>query len=290
MPSFTATRRRAIGCVGRRHGSAPMEALSFVPKYPVLGHLIAASGLLGVPLAIRALALKGGPTGSRLAAFVGLLLALAITVLTLLKGNNLFVWHVIGMAGAVFGLQPAAIHSVLAKQSFGDAATRASRVKDHKLLQGAVMGLVTGGFFAIYLNKPAGFPGKHFMSVHSLVGLAAIYLMLWNMVHGIYRQGSPLAPKLNWASRLHRTAGSCALTLSVVAAVLGLFNRTPVVDWEQRPIRFSLPATWSQMGGWAVSTHGAGLTWAFIGAALLVLVLLLPGRGKPVVIPSQKRK
>uniref|UniRef100_A0A7S1W0N3 Cytochrome b561 domain-containing protein n=1 Tax=Alexandrium catenella TaxID=2925 RepID=A0A7S1W0N3_ALECA len=267
-----------------------MEALSFVPKYPLLGHALAASALLGVPMAVRALVVEGGPARTRLAAALGLALATALTVLTLLKGNNLFVWHVIGMAGAVFGLQPAAIHSILAKHSFTDASRRASRATDHKLLQIAVIGSVGAAFLAIYLNKPAGFPGKHFMSVHSLVGLVAILLMLGNAAHGAYRQGSPLAPKLNWVSRLHRVAGTCAFCFSVLAAVLGFFNRTAVVDWEQRPIRFSLPPTWNQMGGWAASTHGVGLAWAFIGTSLVILGLMLGGRGAPVKAPSHKRK
>mmetsp|Transcript_93974 Transcript_93974/g.292614 ORF Transcript_93974/g.292614 Transcript_93974/m.292614 type:complete len:298 (-) Transcript_93974:108-1001(-) len=268
-----------------------MEALLFVPKYPELSYLLWIPGLLGVPLVLRALVRHGGPVRTRLAALVGIILATTLTVLTLSKGNNLFVWHVIGMGGAVFGLQPAAVHSVLAKHSFSDSASRVSRVQDHKLLQIALAPAVAAGFLAIYLNKPAGFPGKHFMSVHSLVGLAAMALMLWNLAHAAYRQGSPFAPKLNWVSRLHRVTGACAFVLSTCAAILGLFNRTAVVDWEQRPVRFSLPDTWYQMGGWSKTTHGPELTWAFIASALLVLVLLLlPGKGAPAKAPSKKRQ
>ena len=33
--------------------------------------------------------------------------------------------------------------------------------------------------------------------------------------------------------------------------MLGLFNRTVVVDWAVASPKFSLPEGWSEMGGWA---------------------------------------
>lgn len=201
-----------------------------------------------------------------------------ISSLTLLKGNTLFVWHVIGMSVAVFAFQPAALHSMLARRSFSDSEVRKTKVRDHKFLQLASASAIAGGFSAIYLNKPAGFPGKHFMSAHSLVGVVAMTLMSGNMIHAAYRQGQPLRPQLLWASRAHRVLGTLAFVSAFIATLLGLYNRTPVVDWTVSPIRFSLPDTWSKMDGWSMSTHGTGLTWAFIVIALFLLaMMLLPG-------------
>merc|ERR1712113_946454 len=113
--------------------------------------------------------------------FLGLALSIAVTALTLRKGNNLFVWHVIGMSLAVFAFQPAALHCILARRSAGAAEARHLLIHRHKLLQFAVTGAALAGFLAIYLNKPPGFPGKHFSSVHSMVGLTGLLLLLFNV-------------------------------------------------------------------------------------------------------------
>eukprot|EP00446_Apocalathium_sp_SHHI-4_P036417 CAMPEP_0177311664 /NCGR_PEP_ID=MMETSP0368-20130122/10477_1 /TAXON_ID=447022 ORGANISM="Scrippsiella hangoei-like, Strain SHHI-4" /NCGR_SAMPLE_ID=MMETSP0368 /ASSEMBLY_ACC=CAM_ASM_000363 /LENGTH=286 /DNA_ID=CAMNT_0018770673 /DNA_START=23 /DNA_END=879 /DNA_ORIENTATION=+ len=215
--------------------------------------------------------------------FHGLGLTVTIASLTLKQGNSLFVWHVIAMSLGVLVFQPAALHSILARHSFKDPETRKARVMDHKLLQMAVMGSVAVGFLAIFLNKPAGFPGRHFMSVHSLVGLFALALMGWNILDAGYRQGSPFAPKLLWVSWLHRSMGTLAFTCALLAVMLGFFNRTAIVDWAAEPIVFSLPDSWHEMDGWAMNTHGEKATWMFIGATVLLLAnMLVPGGARVV--------
>lgn len=268
-----------------------MEHLNFVPTYPALGYVIAGSSLVGLPLALVALLSNGGSTRTRLSTFVGLALAAAIAALTLQKGNNLFVWHVIGMSLAVFAFQPAALHCILARRSFTDVETRTSKVKQHKFLQLALVSCASAGFLAIYLNKPPGFPGKHFSSVHSMTGLAGLLLMGFNVAQAAYLQGSPLNPKLLWVSFFHRAAGTLALLASLSAATLGFYNRTPIVDWTAPEIRFSLPDTWKEMNGWAVSTHGSALAWTFIGCTLFImLVVLFPGEVAIIKTAKGKKK
>mmetsp|Transcript_25205 Transcript_25205/g.71061 ORF Transcript_25205/g.71061 Transcript_25205/m.71061 type:complete len:270 (-) Transcript_25205:85-894(-) len=267
-----------------------MEAINFVPKYPVIGYVLAPCIVVGSLCVLKALLCSSRPANTLLATLVGLALTLQIAVLTLMKGNNLFSWHVIGMSIGVIGFGPAAIHSVLARHASTDVGTRTSLTRNHKVLQICAVGTMVSGFFAIYLNKPPGFPGKHFMSVHSLVGLLALALMCGNLLDAGLRQGSILAPKLNWVSWLHRFSGKCAYTASICAVVLGLYNRTPVVDWGVTPITFALPKEWSQMAGWSLTTHGAGLTWAFIGQAALILVLLMVGGRAPAKVGKKGKK
>mmetsp|Transcript_125915 Transcript_125915/g.352573 ORF Transcript_125915/g.352573 Transcript_125915/m.352573 type:complete len:267 (+) Transcript_125915:56-856(+) len=252
-----------------------MEALNFVPNQPIVGYVLAASLVVGAPVLLKTLLSGGGPLLSRLASIHGVTLITALTLLSLKKGNSLFVWHVIGMGIAVFALQPAAIHAVLSRHSAKDAEARKSKVMDHKFLQVAVVGCVVAGFLAIFLNKPAGFPGKHFQSIHSLVGLLGMSLMFLNIVHASWRQGSPIAPKLLWTSVLHRTMGTLAFIASLSAAALGLFNRTVVVDWAQAPVQFYRPHDWHIMAGWAKNTHGEPTAWAFIGGVGLLLGMML---------------
>mmetsp|Transcript_50448 Transcript_50448/g.117754 ORF Transcript_50448/g.117754 Transcript_50448/m.117754 type:complete len:282 (+) Transcript_50448:139-984(+) len=254
------------------------QALDFVPTYPIIGYLLAGSCALASPWLLLTVFRSGGPSRSWLAMVLGIVLAATIARLTLLQQQNLFVWHVIGMSIAVFALQPAALHSVLAQKSFATKKDRECRVWAHKILQTSACGCMGAALAAIYLNKPAGFPGKHFMSIHSLVGLAAIGLMVANMLQAAFMQGSPFKPKLQWKSWLHRFLGTSAFVLSFAAAVLGFYNRTAVVDWAASPIKFSLPETWSTMAGWSFDLHGMKWTWVFIGSAVCILLLLLdPG-------------
>mmetsp|Transcript_68366 Transcript_68366/g.198146 ORF Transcript_68366/g.198146 Transcript_68366/m.198146 type:complete len:275 (+) Transcript_68366:80-904(+) len=252
-----------------------MEALSFVPNQPVVSYILAGSLLVGVPVFAKTISSAGGPLLTRLASVHGLTLVLALSLLSLQKGNSLFIWHVIGMGVAVLALQPAALHAILSKHSAKDPEKRKSKVMEHKLLQISVLGCVVAGFLAIFLNKPAGFPGKHFQSVHSLVGLFAIALMGFNMLHAAYRQGNPIAPKLLWVSVLHRTVGTLAFSASLVAVILGLFNRTVVVDWATKPVQFHRPQDWYVMSGWAKNTHGDAKAWMFIGGTGMLLGMMM---------------
>mmetsp|Transcript_48836 Transcript_48836/g.105254 ORF Transcript_48836/g.105254 Transcript_48836/m.105254 type:complete len:277 (+) Transcript_48836:169-999(+) len=256
-----------------------MPSFDFVPGFPLLASALVFAGVTGGPSLLRALWLSGGTLRSKMSIWHGVGLTITIAALTLKKGNNLFAWHVIGMCVGILIFQPAALHSILARHSFKDADTRKARTFDHKLLQTAVVISVTVGFLAIFFNKPAGFPGKHFMSVHSLVGATALGFMALNMLDAMYRQGAnPLKPKLTWVSNLHRSTGTIAFVLALVAIMLGLYNRTPVVDWAVQPIQFSLPSSWYQMDGWSKNTHGEMLTWLFIVSALVLLLnMLSPG-------------
>lgn len=254
-----------------------MDYIGFVPQYPALGYVISACSIVGLQLALTTLFSEGGSGRTRAATFLGLALSITVTALTLRKGNNLFVWHVIGMSLAVFAFQPAALHCILARRSAG-AEARKSLINRHKFLQFAVTGAALAGFLAIYLNKPPGFPGKHFSSVHSMVGLTGLLLLSFNVAQAAYSQGNPLKPKLMWVSRIHRAAGTSAHLCMLAAACLGFYNRTVIVDWTTTPVRFSLPETWREMNGWATSTHGPVLAWLFIACAIFILlVVIFPG-------------
>uniref|UniRef100_A0A6U9E758 Cytochrome b561 domain-containing protein n=1 Tax=Zooxanthella nutricula TaxID=1333877 RepID=A0A6U9E758_9DINO len=253
-----------------------LQALNIVPKYPALGYLLLCAVALGAPFVLKALLTSGGPRLTRVATLHGCAMAAVLAYMSVpFMGTNLFVWHVIGMSLGVFAFQPAALHSILAKHSSRTVEARKSKARDHKMLQMASCGCMLAGFFAIFLNKPPGFPGMHFMTVHSLVGLTALSLMAWNALHGAYRQGNPIFPKLLWASWIHRATGTLAFVSAMLAAALGLFNRTVVVDWAAAPITFSLPEMWNRMDGWAHTNLGEPTTLIFIGGILFLMGMML---------------
>mmetsp|Transcript_52974 Transcript_52974/g.140842 ORF Transcript_52974/g.140842 Transcript_52974/m.140842 type:complete len:182 (-) Transcript_52974:84-629(-) len=145
-------------------------------------------------------------------------------------------------------------------------------------------------FFAIFLNKPQEFPGVHFQSVHSLVGLGALLLFTYNLLDAAYRQGAnPIKPKLTWISVIHRNAGLFAYFLGFFAVILGLYNRVAVVDWRKWPLEFTLPAGWKDMGGWGTKTHGQDATVVYIAISGLVLIMMLSS-SRPIIEESRKKQ
>lgn len=262
-----------------------------VPQYPILGYVLGGAALVGVPSALQAFFTRG-PKRSKVAVIIGMGLTgfIGYTALTEM-GNVLFVWHVIGMIFAIFTLQPCAVHMIHSRKSETDPDRRLKRVKSHKNLQIASMIAATVGFLAVFLNKPAGFPGKHFMSVHALVGLLGLCLMALNITHSAIKQGNPFKPKVMWTSFLHRFLGSFAFVACITAACLGMYNRTVVIDWEARPLTFSIPETWWVMEGWGRKVMGAWYTQSVIsGAMFLIPLMLWPGKAPPPKAPKATAK
>lgn len=242
------------------------------------GLVLAFAAMISIPSVLQAVFARG-PQRTKLAIILGLGVTGFITYKTLKEmGMVLFVWHVLGMALAIFALQPCALHMILCRKSETDAAKRTKRVKAHKNLQIAAFVAATVGFLAVFLNKPAGFPGKHFTSVHGLVGLCGLLLMVINHLQAAIMQGNPIKPKMMWVSSVHRSLGSLTFVVCIIAASLGLYNRTVVVDWEATPLNFSLPDEYMKFEGWGTKNLGYQQTvWTISIVLFLLPNMLFPG-------------
>lgn len=207
---------------------------------------------------------------------LGVSLALVLSTAALLKGNSLFAWHVIGMSFGAFVFQAAGYNAILAKNWTFDFSQRQALVTDHRNLMIASSLAMIVGFSTIYLNKAVGFPGKHFTSVHSWFGSAALTAMICSFTNGLYQQGSPMRPVKIWVSSVHRKFGKTSFLLVSLSAVSGLYNRTVILDWQATPIKLAIPDGWHKMGGWAMGTGGPVFVSVTIICVLALLAIYLP--------------
>jgi hypothetical protein len=200
------------------------------------------------------------------------LLGLSLTAATVARADLSlkFAWHPISMVLATQLLMPLASEVIIARQE----EPLPKRGK-YGMVHGCVMLLalaVAGiGVQAIYSNKPAGFPGVHFQTLHALCGLAALAAMLAASGRAEVRNlqlKQMIAPR--WSDKLHRQAGNISVSLSTVAVLTGLYNRLPLVDWSSMSLLGS--TSWFAMGGWSYATHGSAATVAWLVLALVALL------------------
>ena len=142
------------------------------------------------------------------------------------QAQSLFAWHPICMALGMLWLFTEAWLAIRARRGL-KGAERLFQVKLHFVLVTLATLLGSLGFRAIYANKAnAGKP--HFTSYHGKAGLAAMVLMWCNFLHGVFVRGGgggAAAPSwFQWRSSLHRTLGTVAFFVSLLAVGLGLVS------------------------------------------------------------------
>jgi hypothetical protein len=223
----------------------------------------------------------------------------------LFEPSALFAWHPISMLAGTALFFPSSLDAVVMRFSSRDRRERVLLILVHAALQGCAAAVLSLGFTAIYLNKPAG---GHFLTLHSLVGLAALVACALNFTGGFLNslgvgKKSKAAKRKNsatscdvqsndsslqqwvvlfqrrlefalvWRDAEHRNLGSAAFLLLLGATATGLYNKVIL-----------LPEGWG--GGWdhdsrlKVATPSAewlspGGTWSYsvLGHAGVCLML-----------------
>ena len=112
--------------------------------------------------------------------------------------------------------------SVIEKNFLQSPDERKKLVFLHALLQFASVGCLGLGFASVYYHKPAG---KHFMTLHGLVGLAAIFLSCANLLYACLKSVVSFRLFKLWSDGFHRALGNTAFLLCILACALGLFNK-----------------------------------------------------------------
>lgn len=137
--------------------------------------------------------------------------------------ESLFSWHPISMLAATACVYPAAFDAVTMRFQAKGVAERRRLLAIHACLQLAAAAVLCVGFAAIYLNKP---PGKHFLTLHSWVGAAAIASCVTNTLYGVAKSERFLQlPRLQWTDEGHCTLGYVSFVALIVACKLGLYNK-----------------------------------------------------------------
>eukprot|EP00466_Bigelowiella_natans_P003736 jgi/Bigna1/84031/fgenesh1_pg.120_\ len=168
-------------------------------------------------------------TVNTLAAVVGATTCFALGAIALLtKGSSLFVWHPILMSAGVLFLATGAIDLLKRKRAMASAGPRKKMVQLHWFMMDAAYISMGMGLWAIYANKSKPL-AQHFVSAHSMIGLAALGLFGLNLCGGAAKTLLPMlsgrSMSLLWTDALHRYGGFLAYTFLVAAVVSGLYNR-----------------------------------------------------------------
>jgi len=231
---------------------------------------------------------KIGATCAGIVAFVGMLLGVVLKEDgNILAAPAMFSWHPLAMIAATAVLNPAAVDFVTMRFASKNPAERKNLVVMHAALQFGAVICVVLGFASIYYNKP---PGKHFLSLHSLVGLAAMGSMAANL---LYAQAKSLRflrlPKLSWTDGVHRALGSISFFLCILASALGLYNKVMLLPEGWDGPWASASMEWLKPGGtWAYSVIGTG--GAYITLTLLFWVVFFMLSPNPKSRHGSKKK
>jgi hypothetical protein len=148
----------------------------------------------------------------------------------LIQPGMLFAWHPLSMLAGTVIFFPAAFDAIAMRFDSKNQQERTNLIVIHGILQLSAFVVLLLGFIAIYQNKP---PNKHFLTLHSFLGLLALGLCALNIVGAVYksfetsiaRKGLWSLPQIQWRDKIHRKLGATAFICLLCASASGLYNK-----------------------------------------------------------------